>query len=185
MCPPGLVVAFNYELPIGPGKPLLNHGVASKILGGWQVNGILNYQSGTPIVVSANNTLPLFNGAQTPDSVPGQKPGSSCSSFDPATDLLLNSAAFTVPGPVQFGTSAQSHCRNARNCPVFNEDLGFMKKFFIKESVYFEFRFELFNAFNRVLFAGPAASINNSNFGQVSSQANSPRNGQIAAKFYF
>ena len=182
--PSRLVVAFNYELPIGPGKPILNHGIASKILGGWQVNGILNYQSGTPIVVSANNTLPLFNGAQTPDSVSGQKPGRSCSNFDPATDLLLNSAAFTVPGPGQFGTSAQV-LGNARNCPVFNEDLGLMKKFFIKEAVYFEFRFELFNAFNRVLFGGPAASINNSNFGQVSSQANSPRNGQLAAKFYF
>jgi hypothetical protein len=43
----------------------------------------------------------------------------------------------------------------------------------------------MFNAFNRVLFGGPAASINNSNFGQVSSQANAPRNGQMAAKFYF
>jgi hypothetical protein len=43
----------------------------------------------------------------------------------------------------------------------------------------------MFNAFNRVLFGGPAANINNSNFGQVSSQANAPRNGQMAAKFYF
>jgi len=182
--PARLVVAFNYELPIGPGKPLLNQGVASKILGGWQVNGILNYQSGTPILVSANNTLPLFNGAQSPDSVPGQRPGKSCSGFDPAKDVLLNAAAFTVPGPNQFGTSAQV-LGNARQCPVFNEDLGLMKKFYVRESVYFELRFELFNAFNRVLFGGPAASINNSNFGQVSSQANSPRNGQLAAKFYF
>jgi hypothetical protein len=183
--PSRLVVAFNYELPIGPGKPVLNHGVASKILGGWQINGILSYQSGVPIVVSANNTLPLFNGAQSPNSVLGQQPGNSCSSsFDPAKNVLLNAAAFGVPGPGQIGTSAQI-LPNARNCPVFNEDLGLMKKFFIKESVYFEFRFELFNAFNRVLFGSPATSINNSNFGQVNSQANAPRNGQLAAKFYF
>ena len=183
--PSRLVVAFNYELPIGPGKPLLNHGVASKILGGWQVNGIMSYQSGTPIQISANDTLPLFNGAQSPNSVIGQKAGNSCSSgFDPAKNVLLNAAAFTVPGPGQFGTSAQI-LPNARNCPVYNEDFGLMKKFYIKESMYFEFRFELFNAFNRVLFGGPATSINNSNFGQVNSQANAPRNGQIAAKFYF
>ncbi len=168
-------------------KALLSHGVASKILGGWQVNGILNYQSGIPIVVSANDTLGglLFNGAQSPNSVAGVRPGRSCSNFDPAADLLLNAAAFTVPAANQFGTSAQV-LPNARECPVFNEDLGLMKKFYLKEeSMYFEFRFELFNAFNRVLFGGPAASINNSNFGQVSSQANSPRNGQLAAKFYF
>jgi hypothetical protein len=182
--PARLVVAFNYELPIGPGKPLLSQGIASKILGGWQVNGILNYQSGIPEVVSANDTLPLFNGAQSPDSVAGVRPGRSCSNFNPATDLLLNAAAFTVPGPNQFGTSAQV-LPNARECPVYNEDLGLMKKFYIKESVYFEFRFEMFNALNRVLFGAPATSINNSNFGQVSSQANSPRTGQVAAKFYF
>jgi hypothetical protein len=116
--------------------------------------------------------------------VPGTRPSNSCSGFDPAKDVLLNAGAFSVPGPGQFGTSAQI-MPNARNCPVYNEDLGLMKKFYIKESMYFEFRFELFNAFNRVLFAGPAASINNSNFGQINSQANSPRNGQLAAKFYF
>jgi hypothetical protein len=181
--PSRLVVGFNYELPIGPGKPFLNQGIASKILGGWQVNGILSYQSGIPIVVSANNTLPLFNGAQSPNSVLGQQPGKSCSGFDPATGLLLNPAAFSTPGVNQFGTSAQ--VLNARQCPVYNEDLGLIKRFYIKESMFFEFRFEMFNAFNRVIFGAPAASINNSNFGQVSSQANSPRNGQLAAKFYF
>lgn len=36
------VMAFNYELPIGPGKKLLNSkGAVGKVVGGWQVNGIL------------------------------------------------------------------------------------------------------------------------------------------------
>ena len=41
--PARLVVAFNYELPIGPGKPAAggSTGAAAKILGGWQVNGIM------------------------------------------------------------------------------------------------------------------------------------------------
>ena len=104
--------------------------------------------------------------------------------IQPAKNLLLNAAAFGIPGPGQFGTSAQV-LPNARNFPVYNEDFGLMKKFFIKESMYFEFRFEMFNAFNRVIFGGPATNINDANFGQVTSQANGPRNGQIAAKFYF
>src|SRR5207249_7089786 len=58
------------------------------------------------------------------NSVIGQKAGNSCSSgFDPAKNVLLNAAAFTVPGPGQFGTSAQI-LPNARNCPVYNEDFG-------------------------------------------------------------
>ena len=182
--PSRLTVGFNYELPIGPGKAVLSTGVASKILGGWQINGILTYQSGTPIQVSANNTLPLFNGGNTPNSIAGQTVVHSCSGFDPAAGLLLNSAAFSVPGTNQFGTSAQV-LPNARNCAVYNEDLGLMKRFYFNEKTYFELRFEMFNAFNRVVFGGPASNINNSNFGQVTSQANTPRNGQVALKFIF
>ena len=182
--PHRLVVGFNYELPIGPGKPFLNKGISSKILGGWQLNGILSYQSGTPIQIAANNTLPLFNGGNTPNSIPGQRVSYSCSGFDPATGVLLSSSAFSLPGTNQFGTSAQV-LPNARNCPVYNEDLGVMKKFYIRESMYFELRFEMFNAFNRVVFGGPASNLNNSNFGQITSQGNAPRNGQAALKFYF
>ena len=132
----------------------------------------------------ANNTLPLFNGGNTPNSVSGQKVSNGFSGFDPATMRLLNASAFSIPGTNQFGTSAQM-LPNARNFPVYNEDLGMMKKFVIREQRYFELRFEMFNAFNRVVFGGPATNINNANFGQVTSQSNGPRNGQIAGKFYF
>ena len=182
--PSRLVIGFNYELPIGPGKPLLSTGVASKILGGWQINGILTYQSGVPIQVSANNTLPLFNGGNTPNSLAGQRVTQSCSGFDPATGFLLSPAAFSIPATGQFGTSAQV-LPNGRSCPTYNEDLGLMKRFYIKEAIYFELRFEMFNGFNRVVFGAPASNVNNANFGQVTSQANSPRNGQVALKFYF
>ncbi len=184
--PSRLVVAFNYELPIGAGKPFVNHGLASKIIGGWQVNGILTYQSGVPISISANNTLPLFNSVNTPNSVPGQRVENPVSGFDPGKDVLLNSSAFSDPAPYTFGTAPQI-LPNARSFPVYNEDFGLQKKFFIREpSMYFELRFEMFNAFNRVVFASPSGTnFDNANFGQVTSQGNSPRNGQIAAKFYF
>ena len=183
--PQRLVVAFNYELPIGPGKPLLSNGIAGKILGGWQVNGILTYQQGTPITVSANNNLPLFSGGNTPDSVAGQTVARSCSGFDPNAGFLLNASAFAIPGTYSIGTSAQV-LPNARNCPTYNEDLGVMKKFTVHEGIYFELRFEMFNAFNRVVFGSPASNINSPlTFGQITSQANTPRNGQVALKFYF
>jgi hypothetical protein len=43
------VLSYIYELPVGPGKKYLNHGVASKVLGGWEVSGVHRYQSGTPV----------------------------------------------------------------------------------------------------------------------------------------
>jgi hypothetical protein len=117
--------------------------------------------------------------------VPRAKVQNAFSGFDPAKDVLLNASAFTIPAFGEFGTSAQI-LPNARSFPVYNEDFGLQKKFFIREpSMYFELRFEMFNAFNRTVFGSPATRINNANFGQVSSQGNIPRNGQIAAKFYF
>lgn len=184
--PHRLVTAFNYELPIGPGKAFLNvKGPAGKVLQGWQVNGIVSYQSGHPIQIGVNNTLPLFNSGNTPNSVSGQAPElRSKSGFDPAKDLLLNINAFSIPAQGTFGTSARV-LPNARDFPTYNEDFGIMKRTYIKENINFELRFEMFNAFNRVIFGGPATNINDANFGQVSSQANGPRNGQFAFKLNF
>ncbi|MEJ7606598.1 MAG: hypothetical protein WKF37_10075 [Bryobacteraceae bacterium] len=73
--PHRLVGAFTYELPIGPGKRIANvKGPVGKIIGGWQVTGVLAYQTGTPIGVGVNNTLPLFNSRNLPDVVLGVDP---------------------------------------------------------------------------------------------------------------
>lgn len=181
------VMAFNYELPIGPGKPIANVGGAlGKIIGGWQVNGILNYQSGEPIGVGANNTLPLFNSRNLPNVVPGANPfATEKSSFDPGKDVLLNLGAFTEPAAFTFG-NAGSVLPNARTFRLFNEDFGIMKRTYIKEGMNIEFRFEMFNAFNRVRFGAPATNISDPfNFGKVTSQANQPRTAQGALKFIF
>ena len=46
-------------------------------------------------------------------------------------------------------------------------------------------RGEFFNAFNRVVFGAPVANISAANFGRVTSQANAPRQGQVAARIDF
>jgi outer membrane receptor protein involved in Fe transport len=184
--PHRFVTAFNYELPIGPGKALLNvKGPVGKVLQGWQVNGILTYNSGTPIQIGVNNSLPLFNGGNTPDST-GQDPrtGVSGGSFDPAKDKYLNINAFAVPGNGQIGTSGQV-LPNTRNFFNMNEDFGILKRTYITETMNVELRFEMFNAFNRVIFGGPDSNISSPNFGTVSGQGNGPRNGQVALKFNF
>ena len=48
--PNALTIAGAYELPIGQGKRLLNNrGLASNVLGGWQVSANLTYSQGTPL----------------------------------------------------------------------------------------------------------------------------------------
>jgi len=64
--------ATSYELPAGRGKAHFNQGVASKILGGWAVSGVLRYQSGTPTVLNTFvNSPPGTDGAFRLSVVPG------------------------------------------------------------------------------------------------------------------
>jgi len=51
--PQHLVLSYIYELPIGPGKRFLNvKGAVGKIIGGWQINGVTEFESGTPLQIS-------------------------------------------------------------------------------------------------------------------------------------
>jgi len=181
-----LTTAFNYELPIGPGKRFANTGGATgKVLGGWQVNGILTYQTGIPIQVTFTNLLPLNNFKNYPNMVLGEDPvlyhGGH---FDPATDRYLNIKAFAAPAPYTFG-NAPSVLPNARDFALLNEDFSIMKRTTIREQMNVEFRAEMFNIFNRVRFATPDFNVLSPGFGTVGGQANGPRQIQFALKFNF
>src|SRR5262249_4386271 len=184
-------VAVNYELPIGPRKKFLKQGGAvGKFLEGWQVNAIGRYNSGEPIGVVINNNLPLFNGQNVPDIVPGVNPALPRNHFDPAKDAILDINAFRQPAPYKIG-NAPVVLNNARIFPLFNENFGIQKRTFIGETANIEFRFEIFNAFNRVRFGVNPYFLNSWNFnapasfGKVGGQSNSPRTGQFALRFNF
>lgn len=70
--PHAVVISYLYELPAGPGKKYLNHGVASKILGGWQIGGVHRYQTGSPVIMNSFAPSPVFSGGNFKYSlVPG------------------------------------------------------------------------------------------------------------------
>ncbi len=185
--PHSLVVSGIYELPFGPGKKLLNvKGIAGHILGGWQAGYVLRYASGAPIGFGASNLLPISGNGNRPNAVAGVNPCRDRSNFDPATDSMFNSAAFSQPADYTFG-NAPAVYGNCRGFPLFNEDVNVAKSVKFSESVNLEFRAEFFNVFNRVQFStgDTGYSPSNSNFGFVGSQANSPRSGQFALRLHF
>ena len=50
--PHNLVVNYIYELPFGPGKKFATAGgAAGKVVGGWKIGGIQQYQSGGPNII--------------------------------------------------------------------------------------------------------------------------------------
>jgi hypothetical protein len=61
-----------------------------------------------------------------------------------------------------------------------------MKEFKVDERRYFDFRMEMFNAFNHASFGPPARSLTSpATFGQITLQTTLPRNIQFALKFHF
>jgi hypothetical protein len=174
--PHNLTLSYVYELPIGKGKPVKTSGVADVFLGGWQLSGTQRYQSGYPLGVSINNTLPIFSG-QRPICIAGANPRGTWTG-DPATSVYVNPAAFAAPAPFTFGTCGPT-VPGLRGRPFFNEDFALSKHFRFRERFDAEFRFEAFNAFNRVVFSNPSTNISNvTSFGTISGQSNLPRMAQ-------
>ena len=72
-----------------------------------------------------------------------------------------------------------------RAFPNLNQNVSLGKSFFFTERLHLDFRAEAFDLLNRVVFGSPGNNINSATFGVVSSQANSPRQMQMALKLYW
>ena len=167
-------LSYSYELPFGK----------KKVWGGWVLTGIHQYSSGVPITLTANNTLPLFNGVLRPDVATGVSRATSVDGFDPAVHAWINRDAFRAPAAFRFGTAARGYT-DLRAPAFLNENFGLLKRFSVKERFTVTVRGELFNAFNRTVFGAPQGNVSNALFGRITGQANSPRNGQVALRLDF
>jgi hypothetical protein len=172
------VFALSYSYQIPALKGALN-----PIFGGWTFTGIHQYSTGTPITLTANNTLPLFNSALRPN-VLSEDRRVQVDNFDPARDLWINRGAFAAPAPLSFGSSARAFT-NLRNPNFLNENFGLIKRIRLMDRLQLQFRAELFNAFNRTVFAAPQANVSNAQFGRIAGQQNTPRQGQLAIRVEF
>jgi hypothetical protein len=187
-------ISGTYELPIGPHKKFLNNrGVTGQILGGWQVAWALDYEGGTPFGVGQNGN-PFPNGFYRPDRVSGVKLGSG--SYNRARTQFLTKvvtpifdpAAFTDSAPFTLSTIPRNF--GALKGPAFyNENLNARKKFFIGERFTGILQVDYFNALNRTIFSGPDTNVDDSAFGQVTSQSNNAtpgnRQGQVTFRLEF
>jgi len=192
----------GYALPFGLGRAWLSHGLAGKLIGGWDLNGIMTMRGGFPTNIRTNVIPPIFNTFNVPDAVAGQPLVLS----NHSVDGYFNPAAWTVPGttpsvtgaPIQlFGTAAQ---RAARGPGSVNLDASLFKNFRFTERHYLQFRAEFFNATNTPTFFLPAASdpeltcegpagrpcnAGNPSFGKLSDGTATGRQIQFGLKYYF
>lgn len=155
---------FLYEIPFARWSGATGRGMRL-LLGGWQLSGVFSAQTGTPISVTQ------------PSSVPGSRPdyigGDAINSNYRDTLQYLNRAAFaTVPVIAQSGATARPGTtgNNFLRMPGrWNIDTGLAKNFDFTESVRFQFRVDMFNAFNHTNLSGVSTNIQAGNFGRLTS----------------
>jgi hypothetical protein len=176
----------QYELPFGHGKPMVNQGWMSQVVGGFTVGAFFTYDDGAPVAVSSPNFSNSFGGGTSmrPDvtgistKVPGGRQIRN-------GGLYFNPAAFTPTPSFQFG-NAPRYLADVRSPGTKNFDMLAAKKIAITERYGLDFRMEFFNAFNRVQVAGPNTSISSSSFGQIFlNQVNTPREIQAGLRLSF
>ncbi len=161
------VVSYIYELPFGSGRTFLKdlHPVADRIIGGWELSGITQFQSGFPFTV-------LMSGDQNGDGLAGDRPdligkpainpgNPDCYVADSRNPACGGNAlaAFAVVPPAQarFGTAG----RNILIGPgLRNWDISLIKNNRLGERYNIQFRAEFFNAFNNVNFNNPQRLFN-------------------------
>jgi hypothetical protein len=102
--------------------------------------------------------------------------------FDPNTDRYFDRAAWTDPGPLQFG-NAPRRDTTVRGFPNYSEDLNIFKAFMLGDQKKLRTEVSIGNLFNRVLFCDPNANWSQAAFGSVNTQCNQPRSVQFALRF--
>jgi outer membrane receptor protein involved in Fe transport len=181
-----MVMVYSYALPTGD----LDSRFARTLLGGWELQGIMNWRSGLPINVLAGKDLVQRSTtrATRPDLV-GGKEHTTGNTITEATSGLrwLNTNAFSntaALAEMRFGNLGWNALRGPSG---FSWDMGLHKTFNLTEAQRVTFRVELFNALNHPVFANPQRTFTSSQFGQIQgTQGVSPsRNIQFGLKYFF
>ncbi len=198
-------VNYVYELPIGPGKHWVTKGIQSAVLGGWRIGAVQEYSSGVPMGFSGAYGFPLVGNRPTITTYEGWRAPTKGDSFDPGADryfqtntmanwpttggltgdtpVIIQEGWFPVQPRDRLGNMTRNNPK-MRNFPLYNENISLAKTFtFTERRRELDLRFEAYNVFNRTQFGTPNTNLGDANFGMVTSQANTPRTMQFAAKF--
>ena len=183
-----------FELPFGKGKHFLGgaHGLAERIVGGWEISGFGRVTSGRPFTVWAGtNTVSNVNQSTANCS------GCSRGEGTPFLDAGANSgntgfiwffnaaqrAQFSAPGAGQLGNTGRNFFVGPH---FFDLDSSLLKRVPVSERFKLEFRADATNLTNSVSFDAPTTDITSATFGRIrSSTTSGSRKIQVGAKLYF
>jgi hypothetical protein len=193
----------NWQLPVGRNMTYLSNarGWVNDIVGGWELNPIINWSSGLPFSLTysgCGNNLPgdapcYPNGPAK--SLPTNVGGFSTTLhnrafFNGFNNLYANGPQgnFSAPGVDQVGTTG----RNTKFGPnFFDTDLAVQKNVTLHESLFAQFRLDAYNVFNYINPGNPGGNASTVNIDQgpvyiTSEPAGArPRQLQLSVRFQF
>lgn len=181
---------YVYEVPFFNNR----NDFAGKVLGGWQVSGIVTYSTGLPLTPVINSALGAFDAAGLgiiPAIIAGTRPNVIC---DPnqggagTQQQWFNTACFT-PNPASNATNIPNIVGSAGRGIIEGPsrrrvDFTLTKNIRFNETMRLQLRGEAFNIFNWVSYNTVDVRVNAATFGQVTG-VRDPRTLQFGAKFYW
>ncbi|MBO0857368.1 MAG: hypothetical protein J2P21_02750 [Chloracidobacterium sp.] len=166
--------SYFYDLPFGKGKAFGSRlpRRLDYVIGGWQLSGLLQLQSGRPFTV--------YSGLTTFSNVVNSTADCNDCSRDMGS-LVVESgrnfwfdagarAKFSAPAPGSIGNTGRNFFIQP---PYFQTDASLSKQFRITERVNFEFRVESTNLTNTPSFSAPTAVLTSSIFGRINDSVDS------------
>jgi hypothetical protein len=191
-----MVINYIYELPFFKAQNTL----VGKVLGGWQISGITQFQTGTPNSVATGNDYAgvgqdgsMSGGGQfwiqngTPNIVHQiAANGSGDAKYWFQTTDSSGNLLWTQPAKNTFNTQS-SGFRNSIHNPGFeNFNAGLFKSFKFTEKTGAQFRAEAFNLLNHPNWGSASFNPTNlSTFGKITSKTGDVRNLQLSIRLFF
>ena len=170
----------RYELPFGTNRHWLHggRGLASRLAGGWQLNGIATLLSGFPFTPQIGANRSEDGDTRNPDR-PSLSPSFSGPVVLGSPNQWFNPNAFVLPA---FGTYGNLGRGTLTGPGLATLDVSMFKNASVSEKVTLQFRAEFFNLLNRANFGPPNATVFTNGTNTVSTvPAISPTAGLITA----
>jgi hypothetical protein len=179
------VFSYVWELPVPKFE-----GFKGQLLNGWQVSGIVTFQTGFPVRITSSDDVEefystFFEAPGEPNWAPGYTPGNLVK-WDPRkhNGLAFDPNEFTnsTVAPGTIGNAPRSICCQPG---IANFDMGFFKGFQLRERLRMEFRSEMYNIFNHTQLYSVDGNISDGPTFGLAQKARDPRQFQFALKFLF
>ena len=178
--PHRVVLSGIVELPFGRGRRFGSNAnpVVDRIIGGWQISGIYQYQTGRPVGNFGNL---LLTGSVDDIGIPNSQR---------SLERWFNVDAFNRVAAQQLASNVRTfplRFDSVRFDDINNVDLSLLKNTTVTGPVRLQFRLEALNAFNHPQFPTPNITATQAAFGSIvaSTQENYARRIQAMVKVLF